>query len=130
MAAYNLKGMSPGSAIAGASDIGAFLCVKQDTAAKTVVVTTAITSLVMGITMHAAPAGTMVALFQPGMTAKAVASTAISKGARVMADADGKITTAAGATAFDIGIANEAATNAGDIIEIEFRPMGMSPVNT
>lgn len=54
---------------------------------------------------------------KPGTT-KMIASEALAAGATVYSEADGKVQDTAQATAFQVGVAMEAATADGDIIEV------------
>ena len=128
MASENMVGTTPMSFLAGGT-ITKNAALKLS-AANTVVVTTAITELVIGFAMTSAVSGQSVDVMTVnGSKVKAVASAAISVGAEVMPNANGAVTTAAGATAVSCGIANEAAGAAGDIIEVIFRPMVRGPLN-
>lgn len=130
MATSNLLGTSPQSIVSGAA-IGQYRAVKRS-AANTGIVTTAITDVPIGIAMiSAAGAGEVVPLQTMGI-AKCVASDAISEGAQVMCTSSGagKVVTAAGATAYSIGIARTAAGADGDVIEVQLMLAGAGPANS
>lgn len=130
MSTYNPLGTSLQSIVAGAA-IGQYRAVKRS-AANTGIVTTAITDVPIGIaTVAATAAGELVSVQTYGI-AKCVASDAISEGAQVMCTASGagKVVTAAGATAYSIGIARSAAGADGDIIEVQLMLSGAGPANS
>src|SRR5262245_32651574 len=74
----------------------------------------------------AALAGDSVEVYGPGSVCPAVASAAITRGAKLAATATGKVVTAAGAASnFQIGWALESASGADVEIQIYFHPMGI-----
>lgn len=130
MTTYNTLGVSPQSIVSGAA-IGINRVVKRS-AANTGIVTTAITDVPIGVAMIAASAAGEVVPLQSSGIAKCVASDAISEGAQVMCTASGagKVVTAAGATAYSIGIARTAAGADGDVIEVQLMLAGAGPANS
>lgn len=107
--------------------------VKLDSTAGQVVVTSAITDVVVGVALNTAASGGQVeVLVGSGHTQKVCASDAISLGAQVMptASGSGKCVTAAGATAVSCGIALSASAADGEFIEVQLRPSVKSPANS
>jgi len=105
--------------------------VKADTTEGQVLHTTAITEPVFGVALNTAADTEAVSVeIGSGAIVKLTASAAISVGDRLMPGANGKVATAAGATAIDCGIALSAAGADGEIITAKLNPMGKSPVNT
>lgn len=88
----------------------------EETAAKTVNTTNAITDIALGVLQNKPTTG-QAASVAVGGTTKVVAGAAIAAGAKVAPMASGKAQTAA-STQFPRGIALEAATADGDLIEI------------
>lgn len=93
--------------------------------------TGAITDNVFGVALQTVTTGQAVPVETgSGAIVKLTASAAIAVGARLMPGANGKVATAAGATAVDCGTALSAAGADGEIITARLNPMGRSPVNT
>jgi len=113
----NDQGIAPLSFKAGAA-VTINALVKLNTTADEVIVTSAITQVVIGVALNAAAAGESVAVQTHGI-AKCVAGASISLGAQVMPEASGAgdVVTAAGATAISCGIAL-AAADEGDIFPV------------
>lgn len=131
MAQSNMQGVSPAGYIAGGT-ITANRLVKLDSTAGQVVATTAITDVAVGAALTSAVSGGTVAVQSFGKV-KLTASAAITVGAQVMptATGDGKVVTAAGATARSIGVALEASGADGDIIEVLLvAPIGNGAANS
>lgn len=105
--------------------------VKANTTEGEVLHTTAITEAVFGVALNTVSTGQAVSVETgAGAIVKMVASAAISVGDRLMPGANGKVATAAGATAIDCGVALSAAGADGEVIVARLNPMGKSPVNT
>lgn len=120
------------SFIAGAA-ITANRLVKLDTTAGKVIVTTAITDVVVGVALNTAAAdGQVEVLVASGYTTKVCTSGAVSLGDQVMptASGSGKCVTASGATAISCGQAMSASAADGEFIEVQLRPSVKSPANS
>lgn len=130
MANFNLQGSTPLGMIANTT-VAQYAAVKQHSVEGEVVVTTAITDAPIGIALIAGTAGSLLPIQQRGR-AKCIAGAAISLGAQVMCAAagGGKVETAAGATAYSIGRALQAAGADGDIIEVDLMISGAGPANS
>lgn len=118
MAESNFLGVSPINFKAGAA-IGINRLVMLDTTTNTVIVTTAITDLAIGVALEAASAAGDNVPVQMFGKAKVVASGSLTLGAQLMPTSSGagKVITAAGATAKSIGVALQSAGADGDTIE-------------
>lgn len=118
MAVSNNLGVSTLSFLAGAT-VGINRMVQLSTTADTVIVTSAITDLAIGVALNAASTGELVEVAIFGVQ-KVVASGAITIFDQVMPTASGagKVVTAGGATAKSCGIALKAAATDGDTIEV------------
>ena len=104
--------------------------VKLDTVEGQVLVTTAITEFVFGVAQNTGATGEMISVeIGYGAIVKLIATAAIAVGARVMPGALGRVTTSAGATAVDCGVALSACSNAGEVVYAVLRPQGLGPVN-
>lgn len=104
--------------------------VKANTTEGEVLHTTAITEPVFGVALNTVASGQAVSVeVGSGAIVKLTASAAIAVGDRLMPGANGKVATAAGATAIDCGVALSAAAADGEIIYARLNPMGKSPVN-
>lgn len=132
MSDYNTQGVSPLGFIAGGT-IAQYRAVKLDSTAGQVVAATAITDNTVGASMVSASSGQTLSVQTFGKV-KLTASAAITLGDQVMVTASGagKVSTAAGATAKSIGVALEAASADGDIIEVLLHggPNVNGPANT
>lgn len=130
MSQYNTAGVSPTS-YRCTTTVPQYAAVMLDgTTPGNIVVTTGITSACIGFAMVGGSANEMIPVQKHGR-AKAIASTTIAVNAEVMCDADGKITTASGATANSVGMALSAGgTGGADIIEIEVMLSRKGPANT
>ena len=118
-------------AIAGAGFAGAVLPQISLAAGAAPTAATAITEAVFGVALQTVSTGQAVPVETGnGAIVKLTASAAISVGDRLMPGANGKVATAAGATAVDCGVALSAAGADGEIITARLNPMGKSPVNT
>lgn len=130
MANANFQGSVPAGYIAGGT-IAQYRAVVLDSTAGQVVAGSAITQVAIGASLQSASSGETVPVQRFGK-AKLTASAPISLGAQVMITASGagKVSTAAGATAYSIGIAEEAAGADGDIIEVTLIPSVAAPANS
>lgn len=88
----------------------------------TVVLTAANTDLPFGVITEGATAGNPVTLQVQGM-AKAVASTAINAGQRVMAGSDGKLAPWSGGSNYSIGVARSSVLADGEVVSFWFDRM-------
>lgn len=108
-----------------AAAIAAYTLVKHATADDQVQAAAAATDLVIGATQDVAPAlGERVDVAITGIT-YITAGAAITRGARLMSDASGRVITAAAAAGSNvntIGVALESATAAGDVIRVNLIP--------
>lgn len=130
-ASQNFQGVAPLSLKAGAA-ITANRVVKLDSTEGQVIHSTAITDLPMGVALQTVASGEQVSVQTIGI-AKCVAGAAIALGAEVMctASGDGKVTTAAGATARSIGVAMQDASGDGAIVTVRIGGPGLkTPANS
>jgi hypothetical protein len=108
-----------------AAAIAAYTLVKHAAADDQVQAAAAGTDLVIGATQDVAPAlGERVDVAITGIT-YITAGAAITRGARLMSDASGRVITAAAAAGSNvntIGVALESATAAGDVIRVNLIP--------
>ena len=108
-----------------AAAIAAYTLVKHAAADDQVQAAAAGTDLVIGATQDVAPAlGERVDVAITGIT-YITAGTAITRGARLMSDASGRVITAAAAAGSNVntlGVALESATAAGDVIRVNLIP--------
>lgn len=103
--------------IAGGA-ITAKTCVKMS-AADTVVVTTAITSDVVGVALETVASGERVSVLTlSGAKVKVTCSAAVTAGDQVMPGANGKCATSAGATAKSFGIALSTSAADNETVEV------------
>lgn len=127
----NLLGVSPASFIAGGT-IAAHKLVKLDSTEGQVVVTTAITEQVVGVSLKSASSADLVPVQMYGI-AKCIANgSTIVVGSEVMpeASATGKVALSAGATANSCGIALQASSTDGDVIMVLLRPSVKGAANS
>ena len=108
-----------------AAAIAAYTLVKHAAADDQVQAAAAGTDLVIGATQDVAPAiGERVDVAITGIT-YITAGAAVTRGARLMSDASGRVITvaaAAGSNVNTIGVALESATAAGDVIRVNLIP--------
>ena len=108
-----------------AAAIAAFTLVKHAAADDQVQAAAAATDLVIGATQDVAPAlGERVDIAVTGIT-YITAGAAITRGARLMSDASGRVITAAAAAGSNVntvGLALESAAAAGDVIRVLLVP--------
>lgn len=108
-----------------AAAIAAYTLVKHAAADDQVQAAAAGTDLVIGATQDVAPAlGERVDVAITGIT-YITAGAAVTRGARLMSDASGRVITAAAAAGSNvntIGVALESATAAGDVIRVNLIP--------
>jgi len=108
-----------------AAAIAAYTLVKHAAADDQVQAAAAATDLVIGATQDVAPAlGERVDVAVVGV-AYIAAGAAITRGARLMSDASGRVITAAaaaGANVNTVGVALESATGASDVIRVLLNP--------
>jgi hypothetical protein len=114
---------NPASALDGPGGSGQFLCV-YISAARVVTVQTSSGGDVYGILQNTPASGQAADVGLLGVS-KAVAGAAISAGALLQSDANGRVITQTGSGAV-VGRAIEAATAANQVITIELLPSGAS----
>lgn len=114
----NLQGVAP-ITLKAAGTVPAYRTLKLDTNGD-VVVTTAITEDVIGVSLKAAASGEYVEVQTAGI-AKVTASAAISIAGQVMPGASGKVAASSGATSKSIGIALTASAADLETIEVLLR---------
>jgi predicted RecA/RadA family phage recombinase len=110
---------NPSSALDGPGGSGQFLCV-YISAARTVTVQTSQGGAVYGILQNTPPQGAAADVGILGVS-KAVAGAAISAGANLMCDGNGRVITQTGSNVI-VGVALEAASAANQIITIALVP--------
>lgn len=120
MATYDLRGVSPASFVAGGT-IALGAAVKMDSTANQVVVTSAITDIVIGVALTSAVSGETVPVQTHGIVKVLSDGTPTSVGAEVMpkASGSGKASLSSGATAMSFGITRTVAAADGDFLEVE-----------
>lgn len=103
--------------------------VMLDTTEGQVVVTTGITDVPIGVAMQTVSSGDAVDI-QTGGVAPVLISAAVALGAQVMPGASGKAATAAGATAYSIGLAESQGDADGQLIRVRLMFALKGPANS
>lgn len=132
MANENFMGQAPHSFKAGGTISKGNTLMLNGTTSKSVVCTTAITDLCIGVALADAVSGDTVPVITVGPVVKMLAASAITCNAEVMPHGStaGRVDDAAGATARSIGVALEAAGADGDMIEVMLLGCPKGPANS
>jgi len=129
-AAANYESGSVNTYIAGGT-IAAGSCLKYDSTEGQVVVTTAVTEIVMGVALDTVASGQPVQVQTRGV-AKVLTSGICTVGVEVVPGASGKCVTnaSAGATAVSFGVAEQTTTADGTMLKVRLIPTLRGPANT
>jgi hypothetical protein len=132
MANENFLGRQPTSFTAGGTISKGNVVMLNGTTSKSVVRTTAITDMVIGVALNDAVSGDRIDVLTIGPVVKMLAAAAIACNAEVMphGTTNGRVDDAAGATARSIGVALEAAGADGDMIEVMLTGCPKGPANS
>jgi hypothetical protein len=132
MANENFIGWQPYSFTAGGTISKGNVLMLNGTTSKSVVRTTAITDLAVGVALADASSGDLVPVMPIGPVCKVLAAGPVACNAEVMPHGStaGRVDDAAGATARSIGVALEAAGADGDMIEVMLLSCPKGPANS